>query len=212
MIFDRRRGPPLNFESISIDNTEISQVSSVRFLGVILDSRLNGKEYLNSLIKKGNCVANIITSLTGTRWEAHPYLLLSLYRSIYRGFIEYGAQIFNLNKKNRSLLLKLYRQQYRIIKAALGLRQSTPINILLCEAREPPLNLRFIYLTSKFILKNLARKSNLVIRSLYMLKMEARTQFARDYLIKNVPSFKLFLMHVCEKDRVFRSVLPPPPL
>jgi len=188
IIFDRRRGPPSNLESISIDNNEIPQVSSVRFLGVILDSRLNGKEHLNSLIKKDNCVANIITSLTGIRWGAHPYLLLSLYRSIYRGSIEYGAQIFNLNK-NRSLLLKLYRQQYRIIRAALGLRQSTPINVLLCEAREPPLNLRFIYLTSKFILKNLARKSNLVIRSLYMLNMEARTQFARNYLIKNVPFF-----------------------
>jgi len=207
VIFNRRSGPPLNPGSISVNNIEIPQVSSVRFLGIILDSRLNGKKHLNFLIKKGNCVANIITSLTGTRWGAHPYLLLSLYRSIFRGSIEYGAQIFNLNK-NRSLLYKLYRQQYRIIRAALGLRQSTPINILFCESREPPLNLRFTYLTSKFILKNLARKSNLVIRSLYMLKMEARTQFAKNYLIKNVPVFKPFMMQVCEKDRVFRSVLP----
>jgi len=207
VVFDRRGGSSTNIESIFIDNTEIPQVSSVRFLGVILNSRLNGKEHLNFLIKKGNCVANIIISFTGTWWRAHPYLLLSLYRSIYRGSIEYGAQIFSLNK-NRSLLLKLYRLQYRIIRAALGLRQSTPINVLLCEARESPLNLRFIYLTSKFILKNLARKSNLVIRSLYMLRMEAKTQSARNYLVKNVSSFKSFLTHICEKDRVFRSVLP----
>jgi len=42
-----------------------------------------------------------------------------------------------------------------------------------------------------------------------MLKMEARTQLAKNYLIKNVPSYKSFLMQVCEKDRIFRSVLPP---
>jgi len=42
-----------------------------------------------------------------------------------------------------------------------------------------------------------------------MLRMEARTQSARNYLVKNVPSFKSFLTHICEKDRVFRSILPP---
>jgi len=59
VVFDRRRRPSLNIESISIDNTEIPQVSSGKFLGVILDCRLNGKEHLNFLIKKSNSVANI---------------------------------------------------------------------------------------------------------------------------------------------------------
>jgi len=104
---------------------------------------------------------------------AHPHLLLTLYRSIYQSSIEYDAQIFNLNK-NRSLFLKLRRQQYQIIRAVLGLRQFTLINILLCEARELPMNIRFSYLTSKYILKSLARKSNPVIRS--RLKSEARNQ------------------------------------
>jgi len=169
----------MRVEGISIGGLEVSQMGSAKFLGIVLDYKLNGTEYLNLLIKKGNSVANIVTSLTGevsrlttsrldttnhsdrcleafhcssamngscpidscpngghpltgTRWEAHPHLLLFLYRSIYRSSIEYGAQIFNLNK-NRSLFLKLQKQQYRIIRAALGLRQSTAINIFLSE-------------------------------------------------------------------------------
>jgi len=134
-------------------------------------------------------------------------LLLSLYRFIFRGSIEYGAQIFNLNK-NRSLFLRLQKQQYRIIRVALGLRQSTPINILLSEAREPPLNNRFSYLTSKYILKSLARKFNSVVRSLHHLKLEARTQPRKVNLIKNIPSFKPYLYHVCDMDLIHKLILP----
>jgi len=183
-------------------------VNSARFLGIILDYRLNGKEHLNFIIRKGNQIANVITSLTGTRWGAHPYLLLSLYRSVFRSSIEYGAQIFNLNN-NRALFLKLQRQQYRMIRGALGLRQSTPINVLLCEAREPPLKTRFYYLTSKYVMKCLARNSNLVTRSIRRLSIRAQTQMEKIYLIKNVPVFKPYLYLNCETDSIFRSVLPP---
>jgi len=95
---------------------------------IVLDYKLKDTEHLNFLIKKGNVVANIITSFVGTWWGTHLYLLLSFYRSIFRSSIEYGAQILNLNK-NYPLVLKLQRLQYRIIRTALGLRQS----ILLCE-------------------------------------------------------------------------------
>jgi len=208
VVFNKRRGPPLRTEKILIDNLEVPQVSSVKFLGIILDYRLNGRDHLNYLIKKGNQIANVITSLTGTRWGAHPYLLLSLYRSIFRSSIEYGAQIFNLGN-NRALFLKLRRQQRRVIRGALGLRQSTPIDVLLCEAREPPLNIRFSYLTTKYIMKCLARRYNLVIQSLRQLSLEVRTQKERIYLIKNVPAFKPYLFLICERDFIFRSVLPP---
>jgi len=115
---------------------------------------------------------------------------------------------FNLNK-NRSSFLRLQRLQFRIIRAALGLRQSTPINILLCEAREPPLNNRFSYLTSKYVLKSLARKSNPAIRCLRRLESEARTQPRKVYLIKNIPTFKPYLYHVRDIDLLHKSILPP---
>jgi len=50
------------------------------------------------------------------------------------------------------------------------------------------------YLTSKYILKSLARRSNLVTRNL-RLKIEA--QLEKIYLIKNIPSFKPYLYQIC---------------
>jgi len=68
----------------------------VRFLGVTLDEKLNGKAQLKSLITKDIKVVRIILSLSGTWWGAHPSLLLSLYRLIFRSTIEYGTQVFGL--------------------------------------------------------------------------------------------------------------------
>jgi len=71
------------------------------------------------------------------------------------------------------------------------------------------LNIRFSYLTSKYILKSLARRSNSVTRSLRRLKAVASTQSKKVYLIKNVPSFRPYLYHTCDTGIIFRSILPP---
>jgi len=55
-----------------------------------------GKAQLKSLIAKGTSIARIILSLSGSWWDAHPSILLSLYRSVFRDSIEYGAQVFGL--------------------------------------------------------------------------------------------------------------------
>jgi len=96
VIFSRRRNNQAVFQKISLQGVDIPWVDSVRFLGVILDEKLNGKGQLKSLITKGTSIARIILSLSGTWWGAHPSLLLSLYHSVFRSSIEYGAQVFDL--------------------------------------------------------------------------------------------------------------------
>jgi len=49
----------------------------------------------------------------------------------------------------------------------------------------------------------------MVTQSLRRLSAEAQTQMERIYLIKNVPALKSYLYLICEKDFIFRSVLPP---
>jgi len=156
IIFSRNQKFKDPFVPFTIDGTQILVVEQVKFLGVILDWKLNGTVHLKFLFDKGFRVANIVTSLSGVWWGAHPSLLLLIYRSVYRGAIEDKAQIYNL-AKNRSLFLKMQRQQFRIIRSVLGFRQSTPISVLLSESCEPPLEYRFALLTSKFIYKSFAR-------------------------------------------------------
>ncbi|EZA47781.1 hypothetical protein X777_15197 [Ooceraea biroi] len=47
-------------------------VSEVRFLGVVLDSRLDGSSQIRALISRGRRISHIIAFLAGTRWGAHP--------------------------------------------------------------------------------------------------------------------------------------------
>jgi len=70
---------------------DIPRVDTVRFLGITLVEKLNGKAQLKSLITKGTKVARIMLSLSGTWWSAPLSLLLSLYRSVFRSTIKYGA-------------------------------------------------------------------------------------------------------------------------
>jgi len=97
IIFSRRVKCSVTFEPFCISGAQIPVVDCVRFLGVTLDSRLNGGSHLKSLIVRGHRVSSIITSLSGVWWGAHPSLLLSLYRAIFRSSIEYGAQVLKAN-------------------------------------------------------------------------------------------------------------------
>lgn len=107
-------------------------MSSARFLGVLFDERMTGKVQLNYLIDKGKKVANIISSVSAVRWRSHPQLLLTLYRTVFRGAIEYGAQVYTL-----------WRNKTIFIKKSMGYRMSTPINVMLAKTREIPLKQLF---------------------------------------------------------------------
>jgi len=58
----------------------------------------------------GQTLPKIVLSFTGTWWEAHPSLLLSLYQTIYRSSIEYEAQI--LNNVNRNIINRINSVKY----------------------------------------------------------------------------------------------------
>jgi len=210
LTFSRSRKGLPPFNKISLLGTDLEETDKVKFLGMVLDSRLSGKAQVASLITKGNKVANVILSLTGVWWGSHPSLLLLLYRSIFRSSLEYGAQIFDLGS-NGGLWLKIQRIQYRILRSALGLRQSTPICVLMSEACEPPLKSRFDMLTSRYVYKCFSRHCSSVVRSLKRLEIaSSRTNSSRRaQLIKKIPSFKAYVMQRHVLDSINRNTTPP---
>lgn len=125
-----------------------------RFLEVILDYRMKGFLHFKFLIKKSRAIIQIISSLTAVWWGSHPQCLLSTYRAVFRGAIEYACPIFAW-QKNSNIFLQLERLQYK----AISYRQSTPINVILCETKELPLKLRFDFLSAKFVLKCMSKKN-----------------------------------------------------
>jgi len=113
--------------------------------------------------------------------------------------------------RNRSLFLKIQRQQYRIIRSALGLRQSTPINILLTESCEPPLELRFALLSSRYVYKCFSRSSSLIARSFRQLEITSAysSRPQRIQLLRNIPTFRPFILQKSSLSVIHRSVTPP---
>lgn len=140
---------------IKVDNTYISSSNVVKFLGMYFRSSLRWSFHINELVKKCLNASKVIKCLRKTWWGADPILLLRIYRALVRSTIEYGAFLFyNLT---RSDLQKLNKIQLQNIKAALGYSASTPNNVVLYEAKEPPLDLRFRYLTCNFLSRSISK-------------------------------------------------------
>jgi len=172
MLFTRSK-TPINFPSLKIYDSIVPKVDSVRFLGITMDSKMTGKGHIRFLVRKGAAIVDILTALAGTWWGSHPQLLLNLYRSIFRGAIEYGCHLFRFNQ-NKTIFNKLERLQFRAIRIAMGYRISTPC-------------------MRKFLTKSLARKFNPVIDSLESMKNTPCNRKKRIYLIQSFPIFRQYL-------------------
>jgi len=209
LVFSRRRAS-LVFPPLKILEADVPMVSTVRFLGILLDSKLSGKPHFQYLIRKGSALVDILASFAGTWWGSHPLLLLNLYRSMFRGAIEYGCQIFKLHN-NLSTFTKIERLQYRAIRIAMGYRISTPINVMLFEAKEIPLKLRFNYLTHKFLVKSFARQFNPVICRLDSLRLTLLSShwINRARLLRTFPLFKLFISLQSIRTSIYSSAFLP---
>lgn len=150
ILFTRKRINPLAY-TITLNNSTIHSSSSCRFLGIILDYKLSGKEHVSYIHKRCSNLLNAISSLRGTWWGGEPRTLLCIYKGLIRGSMEYGCAFFPYN--NFSLMSKLNSIQYKALRICLGLRRTTPTNVILAEASEGPLTERFKLLTARYIFK-----------------------------------------------------------
>lgn len=87
----------------------------------------------------------------------------------------------------------------------MGYRISTPINVMLAEAKEISFNIRLNLNASKFIFKVMASKFSPVYNSLEEMEMVATRRNRRIDAIKDSKLFKYFVTSRSEKSIVYRS-------
>jgi len=87
----------------------------------------------------------------------------------------------------------------------MGYRISTPINVMLFEAREVPLKLRIALITRKFLTKSLSRDFNPVIESLNSLRLSALGNASRIKLLNSLPIFKHYISLLYYRNLIYRS-------
>jgi len=142
---------------IKIANSNIKASPYTKFLGMVLDKRLNWKSHINYITKKCEIPIRILNCIRRTWWGAAPLTMITLYNTMIRSRIEYGGFLISPCKEN--LFYKLEKIQLKCMRLAMGYRTSTPINIITSESKVPLIKYRFELLCYKFLLRCLAREN-----------------------------------------------------
>lgn len=151
VLFTRRRLPPPM--SVYYDNTEIPVKTNVKFLGLILDSKMTGEPHCDYLVGKCERLLNILKCLSGVWWGSHPFCMKLLYNALIRSLLDYGT--FLLEPGSTIAFKNLDSIQSKALRLVSGAMKSSPINALQVECVDPPLQLRRQYLSDSFLFRSL---------------------------------------------------------
>jgi hypothetical protein len=106
----------------------------------------------------GGSRLNVMNSIAGTWWGAHPSCMLIMYQGLVGSVLEYASICYaNMAKTH---FLKLERIQNRGRGSALRLMKSTPNNSLEVLSGKPPLEDRISYLNSKFLIEVFSKREH----------------------------------------------------
>lgn len=190
MVFTRKYTPH-NSPDIIINNVVVEFVSSYKFLGLILDTKLKWEHHVNSIIKKCEKALNILKMTNRTWWGGHPSVCLNFHKSLIQSIIDYGSFIYG--NAATIYLKKIDVLQLKSLRICLGYMRSTPTVSILAEAGELPLDLRRAYLSYKFILKRFSKDEDVVISSLYNLDSILRnSNFKKSILINTFNKLMIY--------------------
>lgn len=165
VVFSRARSiPNIN---ISYDGQMFPVYERVKFLGMILDSRMSGVHHLNYISQKCEKGINVLRALSGVWWGAHPSTQKLLYNALIRSLLDYGS--FLLEPCNKTSLVYLDKIQSKCLRIILGAMKSSPINAMQVECVESPLEFRRQYLSDRFLFKNFQLLSSPLIAKLHTL-------------------------------------------
>ncbi|KMQ85159.1 pol-like protein [Lasius niger] len=205
VVFSRKRIDPFSF-CINLCGVSIKSSSHHKFLGITLDYKINRHKFIESLKRKCVKLTNIIRSLRGIWWGASPCLLINIYKSLVRSSMEYGCFILPTN--SHKYMYKFEKIQNRALKFCIGLRQSSPSNVVLAETCTSSLKNRFLLFASNYILKAFAVEDNPIIDKPYDLQINliknSRFNISKIFLL-----YKAFIAYKKYKSKI--AFFPGPP-
>lgn len=150
ILFSRKRSNSV-IPDIPYRGNVVHMVPNVKYLGMYLDCKLNWKLHISQTLMSCIKAINLMKCLCSKKWGSDPSILLALYRGLIRSRLDYGCFLYA--SASTSNFCRIERIQFQAIRIALGALRSTPTNALQVEAGEEPLQIRFVYLGQKFLLK-----------------------------------------------------------
>lgn len=122
-------------------NTELKFATQVKYLGLILDSKLNWSAHLDTKIDKAAITFWQCRRMVGKKWGLSPKITLWLYKTVIRPMLCYGALVWWPRTRLSTGKLKLQSFQRLACAATTGCMRTAPSAALEAILDVPPLHL-----------------------------------------------------------------------
>ena len=137
IIFSTRK--PTNI-TLTLYDTNLPKSNQIKYLGMILDSKLNWTAHINKLKEKSHKRLSILRSVSKRKWGADRKTMCTLYKALIQSPIDYASFLYGTaSDENLDTINKIQYEGIRIITGAL---RCTTRKSLEAEAFILPLDLR----------------------------------------------------------------------
>ena len=143
--------------------THLKLTDKVKYLGVILDSKLNWKEHIEERTKKALRVFWQCRTTFGKKWGLKPTILYWMYRAIVRPILIYGCMVWAPRAEVGTVQKQINRVQRLACLSITGVMTSTPTASLEILLSLPPLDL-FIKQEAELIAYRLYKGENWIAK------------------------------------------------
>jgi hypothetical protein len=148
MVFSRSKDP-INLPSpLIMAGEDIELVDTFKYLGIILDNRLDWMPHIDYKIKKAKKYLMMLHNGIGANWGPTPAITLWLFTGIIRPFLSYGSVVWARKNSLARVTKKLTKFQRQALVLVAPIRQHTPTAGLEVVYGLPPLELYIQYLAS----------------------------------------------------------------
>jgi len=156
--------------NIMLNNHIIPYKPAAKFLGLTFDSKLTWRPHINNIKAKCQKAMNLLKSIASEEWGADQYMLMSLYRSLVRSQLDYGAVVYaGASATALKVLDSIHGDGMRL---ATGAYRTTPIADLEALTDEKPLQLRRDLQTIRYYYKCRSSLNNPAYSAAVIAKQE----------------------------------------
>ena len=146
-----RRVQMVNLPSLVIGNENIPLVEQVKYLGVLLDTKLNFISHVEYIKSRAVKRMSILKCVAGKNFGADRVILLGMYKSLIRPILDYAGVI--LDGPGTLVVESLEKVQNSCLRLVTGALRTSPIKSLQIETNVIPLKLRRWDLSLRFFHK-----------------------------------------------------------
>ena len=129
IIFDWSKKYKVSPPSIVMEGQELEFTDHIKYLGMIIQSRLSWTAHVPGQIKKANMLFNRARTIIGREWGLDPERALWIYTAIARPKVTYGSLVW-AHSLDKILGNKLKQMQRKILVAISGALRSTPTDAM----------------------------------------------------------------------------------